>query len=201
MHAYGSLIKNLLRTFFKFTSSFVVQLLLFGHRGCAVLRLSPGWHVSRRCITHLRLLPIRGVVGLLRHATLVKSLSVVILLGGLELPLSGWDSAGKMQLLGTYLCVLVILLVALVLAVVSSSCGGGSSVLLTSWLLSDNVEYTVFKGLLVLAQPVLLPGVVVNVAIEVVPPHAVDEETFASSVVRLLFEFERSTVFHELSEF
>jgi len=172
MHAYGSLIKNLLRTFFKFTSSFVVQLLLFGHRGCAVLRLSPGWHVSRRCITHLRLLPIRGVVGLLRHATLVKSL-----------------------------CVLVILLVALVLAVVSSSCGGGSSILLTSWLLSDNVEYTVFKGLLVLAQPVLLPGVVVNVAIEVVPPHAVDEETFASSVVRLLFEFERSTVFHELSEF
>ena len=107
----------------------------------------------------------------------------------------------------TYLCVLV-LPVALVVvvrvvigALVGGSGRGGLGVLLSAWLLSDHVEHTVLQSLLVLAQPVLLPGVVVNVAIEVVPPHAVDEETFASSVVRLLFEFERSTVFHELSEF
>ena len=79
---FCSLIKNLLRTFFKFTSSFVVQLLLFGHGGCAVLRLPSCWHLRRRCIAHL--LPVRGVVGLLRRATLVKSLSVVILLGGIQ---------------------------------------------------------------------------------------------------------------------
>ena len=83
MHAYGSLIKNLLRTFFKFTSSFVVQLLLFGHRGCAVLRLSSCWRLSRWGIAYLRLLlPICGIVGLLCHATLVKSLLVVILVSG-----------------------------------------------------------------------------------------------------------------------
>jgi len=168
MHAYGSLIKNLLRTFFKFTSSFVVQLLLFGHRGCAVLRLSPGWRVSRWCISHLRLLPVRGVVGLLRHATLVKSLCGRILLGA---------------------CFTVV-----------GGSSGGSCVLLSSGLLSDNVQYTVLEGLFVLAQPVLLPGVVVNVAVEVVSPHAVDEETFAGSVVGLLFEFERAAVLHELSE-
>jgi len=73
-----SLVKNLLCTFFKFTSSFVVQLLLFGYGGCTVLRLSPCWHVRRRCAAHLLLLlPIRGVLRLLSHATLVKSLHVV----------------------------------------------------------------------------------------------------------------------------
>ena len=106
----------------------------------------------------------------------------------------------RRRILSTYLCVLLILLVALVLALVCGSRGGGSCVLLSTWLLSDHVKYTVLEGFLVLAQPVLLPGVIVNVAIEVVPPHAVDEETFAGSVVGLLFEFERTTVLHELSE-
>ena len=98
----------------------------------------------------------------------------------------------------TYLCGWLILLVACFTVVCGSS--GGSCVLLSSGLLSDNVQYTVLEGLFVLAQPVLLPGVVVNVAIEVVSPHAVDEETFAGSVVGLLFEFERAAVLHELSE-
>ena len=103
-------------------------------------------------------------------------------------------------MLVTYLCVILILLVALVLALVCGPGSGGACVLLSTWLLSDHVKYTVLEGFLVLAQPVLLPGVVVNVAIEVVSPHAVDEETFAGSVVGLLFKFERAAVLHELSE-
>ena len=98
----------------------------------------------------------------------------------------------------TYLCGRLILLVACFTGVCGSS--GGSCVLLSTGLLSDNVQYTVLEGLLVLAQPVLFPGVIVNVTVEVVSPHAVDEETFAGSVVGLLFEFERTTVLHELSE-
>ena len=100
-------------------------------------------------------------------------------------------------LLCTYLCGRILL--GACFTVVGGS-SGGSCVLLSSGLLSDNVQYTVLEGLLVLAQPVLLPGVVVNVAVEVVSPHAVDEETFAGSVVGLLFEFERAAVLHELSE-
>ena len=97
----------------------------------------------------------------------------------------------------TYLCGRILL--GARFTVVGGS-SGGSCVLLSSGLLSDNVQYTVLEGLLVLAQPVLLPGVVVNVAVEVVSPHAVDEETFAGSVVGLLLEFERTAVLHELSE-
>ena len=80
-----------------------------------------------------------------------------------------------MRMLVTYLCVLLILLVALVLALVCRPGSGCTCILLSTWLLSDHVKYTVLEGLFVLAQPVLLPGVVVNVAIEVVPPHAVDK--------------------------
>jgi len=106
----------------------------------------------------------------------------------------------------TYLCVLV-LPVALVVvvrvvigALVGGSGRGGLGVLLSAWLLSDHVEHTVLQSLLVLAQPVLLPGVIVDVTIEVVSPHAVDEETLAGAIVGLLLEFETAAVLHELTE-
>ena len=101
----------------------------------------------------------------------------------------------------TYLRVLV-LLIALV--VVSSLVGGSSRgrlrVLLSARLLSDHVEHTVLESLLVFAQPVLLPGVVVDVTVEVVSPHAVDEEAFAGAVVWLLLELKAAAVLHELTE-
>ena len=102
----------------------------------------------------------------------------------------------------TYLRVLV-LLIALV--VVGSLVRGPSPsrclrVLLSARLLSDHVEHAVLESLLVFAQPVLLPGVVVDVTVEVVSPHAVDEEAFAGAVVRLLLEFEAAAVLHELTE-
>jgi hypothetical protein len=71
--APSSLVENLLRSLFKFTSSFVVQLLLFGHGGGAVglpiLLLAPGWELSTgSCCVHL--LPTGGGVGLLGHSAL-----------------------------------------------------------------------------------------------------------------------------------
>jgi hypothetical protein len=58
--APSSLVENLLRSLFKFTSSFVVQLLLL---------LAPGWELSTgSCCVHL--LPTGGGVGLLGHSAL-----------------------------------------------------------------------------------------------------------------------------------
>lgn len=108
---------------------------------------------------------------------------------------------GYGEVFNTYLRVLV-LLVALV--VVCSLVGGSSCgrlrVLLSARLLSDHVEHTVLESLLVFAQPVLLPGVIVDVTIEVVAPHAVDEKAFAGAIVWLLLEFEAAAVLHELTE-
>lgn len=67
-------------------------------------------------------------------------------------------------------------------------------------LLPDHVQNAVLKGLLVLAQPVLLPGVVVNVAVEVVPPHAIDEKSFTGTIVWLLFKLQTPAVLHEFSK-
>ena len=64
----------------------------------------------------------------------------------------------------------------------------GLSNLLT-WLLADDVEDTVFEGLLVLGQPVLLPGVVEDAVVEVVALHAAFEVVEALAVVRFLLEF------------
>lgn len=73
--------------------------------------------------------------------------------------------------------------------------------MLTAGLLADNVQDAVLEGFFVLAQPVLLPGVVIHVPVEVVSSHAVDEETFACAVVRLLLKLQAAAVLHELSEF
>jgi len=64
-HTPCSLIKNLLRTIFEFTSAFVVKLLLFGHSGCAIC-------------AHLIVLPSRDVVRPLGKATLSSSLEVIL---------------------------------------------------------------------------------------------------------------------------
>lgn len=71
---------------------------------------------------------------------------------------------------------------------------------LVSGLLADNVEHTVLEGLLVLGEAVLLPGVVVDAAVQVVPLHAVLEEAKAGPVVGLLLELQLAAVLHVLTE-
>ena len=129
------------------------------------------------------MLPSRDVVRLLGHATLIKSLRVI--LGG-----------------GAPLHVLTYLVGSLVVIgrSISIRCGGARSVL-SARLFPDDVQYAVFERFLVLAQTVLLPRVVVDVAVEVVSAHAVDEETLACAIVRLLLELQAPAVLHELSKF
>ena len=69
-----SLVKNLLRTFFKFTPSFVVQLLLFGHGCCTALCCLS---ITRMHPTYLPVV-VRALICLIGHATLLKSLSVIL---------------------------------------------------------------------------------------------------------------------------
>jgi len=83
---------------------------------------------------------------------------------------------------------------------ISIRCGGARSVL-SARLFPDDVQYAVFERFLVLAQTVLLPRVVVDVAVEVVSAHAIDEETLACAIVRLLLELQAPAVLHELSKF
>ena len=56
-------------------------------------------------------------------------------------------------------------------------------------LLADDVKDAVFESLLVLRQPVLLPGVVEDSAIKIVPLQARFKEAYASPIVWLLLEF------------
>lgn len=72
---------------------------------------------------------------------------------------------------------------------------------LLSWLFPNHIEHWVFKSFLVLAQSVLLPGVIHNLAVILVSDHARFEKSGASFIIWFLFEFECSTVVHELSEF
>ena len=74
-----------------------------------------------------------------------------------------------------------------------------SSILITR-LLSDHGHHTVFKRFLVLAEPVLLPSVVHDARVKIVTYHARVKETDTGSVVGLLFELKRTTVFHEFAE-
>lgn len=67
-------------------------------------------------------------------------------------------------------------------------------------LLADDVEHGILERFLVLAQTVLLPGVVEHSAVQVVPLHAVLKEGETGAVVWLLFEFERAAVLHVLAE-
>ena len=90
-------------------------------------------------------------------------------------------------------------------ALVSSCvCAGGTtssrSGSLIPRLLPDHIQHAVFEGLFVLGEPVLLPGVVEDATIELVPLHAAFEEIDTRAVVRFLFELERAAVLHELSE-
>jgi hypothetical protein len=67
-------------------------------------------------------------------------------------------------------------------------------------LLSNHVQHRVLQGLLVFGETILLPRVVEDASIEVVPVHAALEEGQAGSVVGLLLELERSAILHVLSE-
>ena len=67
-------------------------------------------------------------------------------------------------------------------------------------LLSDHIQHTVLEGLFVLGEPILLPCVVKDAAVKLVPLHAAFEEIDTSAVVRFLFELERAAILHELPE-
>ena len=69
-----------------------------------------------------------------------------------------------------------------------------------AWLLPNDVHHAILERLFVLWQPVLLPSVVEDARIHVVPRQAALEKSDARPVVRLLLEFERTAIFHELSE-
>ena len=77
---------------------------------------------------------------------------------------------------------------------------GGLGIRSHARLLLDDVEHGVLEGLLVLRKAVLLPGVVKSAGVQIVSAHALLKEAQAGSVVGLLLKFERSTVFHILTE-
>ena len=64
----------------------------------------------------------------------------------------------------------------------------GAGLCLHSGLLANDVEHRVLQRLLVLAQPVLLPGVVKDAVVEVVALHAALKVVEALAIVRLLLE-------------
>jgi len=68
-------------------------------------------------------------------------------------------------------------------------------------LLADDVEHRVLERLLVLAKAVLLPGVVEDLAVELVALQTAFEQAVAGLVVRLLFELQRPAVVHVFFEF
>lgn len=68
-------------------------------------------------------------------------------------------------------------------------------------LLADDVEHRVLERLLVLAKAVLLPGVVEDLAVELVALQTAFEQAVAGLVVRLLLELQRPAVVHVFFEF
>jgi len=67
-------------------------------------------------------------------------------------------------------------------------------------LLANDVEHTVFQGLLVFGEPVLLPGVVKDAWVQAVPRHAALEEVEAGAVVGLLLKLQGAAVLHVFTE-
>jgi hypothetical protein len=78
--------------------------------------------------------------------------------------------------------------------------GRACFVLLVLWLASDHVHYTVFERFFVLAEAVLLPGVVHDLSVEAVTRHAALKHTDAVFIVRLLLKLQGAAVLHELLE-
>ena len=70
----------------------------------------------------------------------------------------------------------------------------GSGLLLR--LLRNNGKHAIFERLLVLAQPVLLPGEVKYLGVKIVALHALVKEADTELVVRVLLELQRATVLH-----
>ena len=64
-----------------------------------------------------------------------------------------------------------------------------------------DVHQAGLEGCFVFGEPVLLPGVVVDVHVEVVAHHTPFEETDACFVIRFLFKLEGPTIFDKFSEF
>lgn len=85
---------------------------------------------------------------------------------------------------------------------VTSSLAGSASANFTlhARFFLDNIEHRVLKRFFVLAETVLLPGVVEDAVIEIVPRHAAFKVFQALAVVGLLLEFESTAVLHILTE-
>ena len=65
----------------------------------------------------------------------------------------------------------------------------------------NQIHQLFLQSIFILRQPILLPGIVKDVRLEVVTLHATFKESSASLVVWFLFKFEGSAVFHEFLEF
>lgn len=77
----------------------------------------------------------------------------------------------------------------------------GSCCLLHFWLLPNNIKHTIFEGLFIFTEPILLPGVIQQFDIEVVSLHTFVEQAHAIFVVRILFKFQTSAILHIFFEF
>jgi len=75
------------------------------------------------------------------------------------------------------------------------------SLLLLRLALSNDTHHLGLQLLLVLAQSVLLPGVIHDLGVKVVAGHAVFKQANAVFVVGLAVEFQSAAVLHELLEF
>ena len=67
-------------------------------------------------------------------------------------------------------------------------------------LLPYYVEHTVLQRLLVLRQEILLPGVVADIGIQIVPLQAFPEKAEAVLVIGLLLELQAAAIHHEVVE-
>jgi hypothetical protein len=64
------------------------------------------------------------------------------------------------------------------------------------WPLSYYVEHAILEGLLVFREEVLLPGIVADVRVQVVPLEALLEEAEAILVIGLLLKLQTSAIYH-----
>jgi len=69
------------------------------------------------------------------------------------------------------------------------------------WLLVEHAHELGLQCFLVFIKPVLLPGEIQHFRVHFIPRHAVFKPCDTLFVIRFLFEFERSAVFHVLLKF
>ena len=125
----------------------------------------------------------------------------------------GTCAVSSTVLRGTLLCTGVLLVNYHTLSTHGVLLGRGAEALITTTrirastilslhtrLLANHVQHRVLERLFVLAQTVLLPGVVEDTMVEVVPLHAPFEVVQALTIVGLLLELQGTAVLHVLAE-